>query len=82
VHDRHKRRHARILLPDGIAAAVHRLWQQRMAAHLNILYRSAVNRLAIDLGAVLPPGATESRCHGARRLPDQAYAKCFLRIVY
>lgn len=71
-------------LPDDIAAAVRKLWQQgQPRAALALLYRGAVNRLAIDLGTVLPPGATESEClRHARRLPDQAYAKLFLRIVY
>jgi hypothetical protein len=71
-------------LPDDIAAAVRKLWQQGQSrAALALLYRGAVHRLALDLGTVLPPGATESQClRYAWRLPNQVYAKLFLRIVH
>ncbi len=71
-------------LPDDIAATVRELWQQgQPRAALALLYRGAVSRLALDLGTVLPPGATESEClRYARRLPDQTYEKLFMRIVY
>jgi Domain of unknown function (DUF4129) len=70
-------------LPDDIPAAVRALLQQRrVRAALALLYRAAVQRLVAQLGAPLPPGATESEClRQSRRLRDTHYRELFARIV-
>ncbi|UXI68032.1 DUF4129 domain-containing protein [Tahibacter amnicola] len=70
-------------LPDDIPAAIRALiaaGQHRAA--LALLYRASVERLAVALGAPLPPGATESECvRRARNLGEDPYAALFIRIV-
>ena len=49
-------------LPDDIASAARRLWQQgRHRDALSLLYRGSVEAMAQQAGIELPPGATEAR---------------------
>ena len=70
-------------LPDDVPAAVRALLARgQMRAALALLYRAAVERLIEQLGAPLPPGATEAEClRQARRLHSAPYRDLFARIV-
>jgi hypothetical protein len=70
-------------LPDDVPGAVRALLQKkRVRAALALLYRAAVERMVGQLGAPLPPGATESEClRQSRRLRDTRFAALFARIV-
>lgn len=70
-------------LPDDLPGAVRALWRQgQQRAALALFYRAAVKRLDQNLGAPLPPGATEAEClRRARRLGEHAYGQLFQRIV-
>jgi hypothetical protein len=70
-------------LPDDVPAAVRRLWAAGEArAALALLYRASVERLALQLGRPLPPGATEAEClRRARSLPDEAARAAFAQVV-
>ena len=70
-------------LPDDVPAAVRALLREgAIRAALALLYRAAVERLVTQLGAPLPPGATEADClRQAKRLRDTSYRELFARIV-
>lgn len=70
-------------LPDDLPGAVRTLWRQgQQRAALALFYRAAVKRLDQNLGAPLPPGATEAEClRRARRLGEHTYGQLFQRIV-
>jgi hypothetical protein len=70
-------------LPQDIPAAVHALLGKgQVRAALALLYRAAVGRLIEQLGAPLPPGATEADClRQVKRLHNIAYRDLFARIV-
>jgi len=70
-------------LPDAIAAAARRLWQDgRHRDALALLYRASVESMAVQAGVELPPGATEAQClRAARHLPPDAARELFARTV-
>ena len=70
-------------LPDDIASAARRLWQQgRHRDALSLLYRGSVEAMAHEAGIELPPGATEAQCLCAsRRLPADAARELFAQVV-
>ena len=70
-------------LPEDIPAAVRALLGKgQVRAALALLYRAAVGRLIEQLGAPLPPGATEADClRQVKRLHNTAYRDLFARIV-
>lgn len=70
-------------LPDDIAAAARKLWQEgRPRAALALLYRASVEAMAARIDAVLPPGATEAQClRASRRLADAEDRSAFAEVV-
>lgn len=70
-------------LPDDIASAARRLWQDgRQRDALALLYRGSVEAMSLQAGVELPPGATEAQClRAARQLPLAAARELFARMV-
>lgn len=71
------------VLPEDIAAAVRRLWNEgRRRRALALLYRASVEAMAARAAVTLVPGATESEClRASRRMPDPQDRDAFARVV-
>ena len=70
-------------LPDDVAGAIHRLWQQqRHRESLALLYRASVEAMVARTGAVLVPGATEAQVlRASRALSQDGQRDAFARAV-